>query len=82
MPTIALQIAAKFFHLKCYIHYDRFLILAACLLLATKIKDMEMKIKNLCFAFHSVMCELTSSSIPVDENIIEAIRNQIIIAES
>ncbi len=56
MPTIALQIAAKFFHLKCYIHYDRFLILAACLLLATKIKDMEMKIKNLCFAFHSVMC--------------------------
>ena len=82
LPTIALEIAAKFFHLKCYINYDRFVILAACLLLATKFKDMEMKLKNLCFAFHTVMNRLSQSSVPVDENRIKVIREQIIIAES
>ena len=66
LPTTALQIAAKFFHIKCYINYDRFLVLAACFLLATKIKDMEVKLKNLCFAFHAIMSRLTQSTIPVD----------------
>ena len=82
LPTIALQIAAKFFHLKCYINHDRFIILASCLLLATKLKDMDMKLKNLCFAFHSIMSRLTQSSTPVDENRIKTISEQIMIAES
>ena len=66
LPTAALHIAAKFFHIKCYINYDRFLVLAACFFLAAKLKDMEVKLKNLCFAFHSVMSKITHSTIPVD----------------
>jgi hypothetical protein len=68
--------------MKCYIHFDRFVVLAACLLLASKSRNMEIKLKRLCFAFHSVLSRHIGSVVPVDEDKIKTIHTQIIIAES
>lgn len=40
IPSISLQLSIAFFHRKSYLHYDRFVILTACMLLASKLKSL------------------------------------------
>lgn len=55
IPTIALQISARFFHIRSYINYDRFVVLVSCLMIAAKYKDMEVQLKKLCFCTYNVL---------------------------
>lgn len=75
LPTIALQMAAKFFHIRCYINYDRFIILTACLLLAAKLKDMDLRVKNICYAFYTTINNRSQSHEPYDEEKLRKIRD-------
>jgi hypothetical protein len=59
IPTLALHIATVFFHKKSYIHFDRFIILTASYLLASKVKSMDYRLKNLCNAFYNVITRKT-----------------------
>ncbi len=56
IPTIALQIVNRFFHIRCYINYDRFMIILAALVLACMLKYMDFKIKDIVYSFYRVMC--------------------------
>ena len=55
VPTLALHISTVFFNKKSYIHFDRFIVLTASYLLATKIKSMDYRLKNLCNALYNVV---------------------------
>lgn len=55
IPTIALQIASRFFHVKCYINYDRFMVILASIVLAFKLKYMEFRVSDLVYSFYTVM---------------------------
>jgi len=55
IPTLALHIATHFFHLKSYVHYDRLLILAASVLLASKLKNIDCRLKNICNSFYNAV---------------------------
>lgn len=74
IPTIALQIIARFFHLRCYINYDRFMILLAAMILGFKLKYMEFRIKDLVFGFYKVMNYRTGSNEPFDEKKLQRIK--------
>ena len=83
IPTIALQIAAKFFHLKCYINYDRFIVLVSCLMIAAKFKDMEVNLKKLCFCTYNVInSRLRNHARTHSESDLGKLREEICIAES
>ena len=81
IPTIALQIAAKFFHLKCYINYDRFIVLVSCLMIAAKFKDMEVGLKKLCFCTYNVLSKRLGHSKLHNEAELTRLREEICIAE-
>jgi hypothetical protein len=55
IPTIALQIAARFFHLRCYVNYDRFMVILGCMILAFKLKYMDFRLNEIVFSFYTVM---------------------------
>ncbi len=40
IPSLALHISQIFFQKRCYLFYDRFIILTACFALASKLKDL------------------------------------------
>ena len=82
VPSAALQIATRFFHLKCYVHYDRLLILTASYLLASKLKNVECRIKALCNCFHSAVQTKTHQMDPYNEEKFKKIKNYISIYES
>lgn len=75
IPTIALQIASRFFHLRCYIHYDRFMIILASMVLAFKLKYMEFRISDMVYSFYSVMSFRCQTNEPYDENKQKRIKN-------
>jgi len=75
IPTIALQISARFFHLRCYINYDRFIIVLACIILAHKLKYMEFRIKDIVFGFYKVINYRTANNEPFDEKKLHHIKN-------
>jgi hypothetical protein len=60
ITALALQIAIFFFQKRCYVHHDRFIILAASLLLATKLKDVDSRLRLLCNVFHKIINRQTS----------------------
>ena len=64
VPTLALHISHVFFNKMCYINYDRFLVLSASVLIALKVKDINILIKKLCNAFYSVIIRLNKSIDP------------------
>lgn len=67
IPTLALHICSIFFHKKSYLHFDRFLILTAGYLLASKIKNMDCRVKNLCNALYNIITRKTMSVEPFNE---------------
>ena len=81
IPTIALQIAARFFHTKCYINYDRFMVLVSCLMIAAKYKDMEVGLKKLCFCTYNVLSKRLGLSKIHNEGDLSKIREEVCIAE-
>lgn len=64
VPTLAMHISHVFFSKMCYLNYDRFLVLAASIFIALKIKDISIPIKKLCNAFYSVIIRLNKSIDP------------------
>ena len=82
IPSLALHIASRFFHKRSYLSYDRFLILAACYLLASKIKNMDCRVKNLCNALHSVIARKTMSVEPFNEEKMKRLKEHISIYET
>lgn len=81
IPSLALQISINFFHKKCYVHYDRFIILTACLLLASKLKNIECRVKFLCNGFYNVISRATNNIEPFNEEKMKKIKDQISIYE-
>ena len=55
VASLALHISNIFFHRRAYVNFDRFVTLTACILLATKLKDMDSRLKSLCSCFHKVI---------------------------
>ena len=55
ITSLALHLAIAFFHRKCYVNHDRFIVLTAALLLATKLRDMDSRLKILCSRFDQVI---------------------------
>jgi hypothetical protein len=82
IPTLALHISTIFFHKKSYLHYDRFIILTACYLLASKIKNMDCRVKNLCNALHNVITRKTMSVEPFNEDKMKKLKEHISIYET
>ena len=60
ITALALQIGIIFFQKKCYVHHDRFIVLAASLLLATKLKDVDSRLRLLCNVFHKIITRQTA----------------------
>jgi hypothetical protein len=67
IPTIALQIAARFFHLRCYVNYDRFMVILGCIILAFKLKYMDFRLKEIVFSFYKIMSFRCQVSEPINE---------------
>lgn len=82
IPTLALHIATVFFHKKSYIHFDRYLILTASYLLASKIKNMDCKLKNLCNVFYNVISRKTMGVEPYNEEKMKKLKEHISIYEA
>ena len=61
VPSLAIHIASVFFYKKCYVNYDRFIILTGALLLAQKLRDVDARLKHLCNAFYAVTSRLNRS---------------------
>jgi|JI10StandDraft_1071094.scaffolds.fasta_scaffold955803_1 hypothetical protein len=82
IPTLALHIATLFFHKKSYIHFDRYLVLTASYLLASKVKNMDCRLKNLCNAFHNVITHKTMGIEPFNEEKMKKLKEHISIYEA
>lgn len=82
VPALALHISHLFFAKMCYINYDRFLVLAASILIALKVKDISIPIKKLCNAFYKVISSLNKSIDPYNEKKFELVRDEICQVES
>lgn len=82
IPTIALQIAARFFHLRCYIHYDRFMIMLACIVLAFKLKYMEFRFKDIIFFYLQIVNFRCQKNDLIDEHLVNKIKDEICVAEN
>jgi hypothetical protein len=67
VPTLALHISTLFFHKKSYIHYDRLLILSASFLLASKLKNIDCRLKALCNSFYNIINFRTNGTEPFNE---------------
>ena len=79
---MALHIATLFFHKKSYIHFDRFVILTASYLLASKIKNMDCRLKSLCNALYNVLTRKTLGAEPFNEEKMKKLKEQISIYET
>lgn len=55
ITALSLHIATIFFQRRCYVHHDRFIILTASVLLATKLKDLDSRLRMLCSVFHKII---------------------------
>ena len=78
IPAAGLHIATRFFHLKCYVHYDRLLIHTASYLLASKLKNVECRLKNLCHCYYNTVQDRTPDfHQPYNEDKFKAIKNQL-----
>ena len=83
IPAAGMHIATRFFHLKCYVHYDRLLILTASYLLASKLKNVECRVKNLCHCYYNTIQEkMGDIHQPYNEDRFKSIKDQLSIYES
>jgi hypothetical protein len=83
IPTLALHIATVFFHKKSYIHFDRYLILTASYLLASKIKNMDCRLKSLCNALYNVISRKAMMGVePFNEEKMKKLKEYISIYEA
>lgn len=82
VPCLAMHLASAFFHRKSYVNYDRFVMLAGALLLASKLKDLNSRIRDFCSSFYQVVSKINRSSEPYNEAKMQVIKDQICVAES
>ena len=82
IPTLALHISTTFFHKKSYLNYDRFLILTASYLLASKIKNMDCRVKNLCNAMNNVITRKNINPEPYNEERMKRLKDHISVYET
>lgn len=82
VPSLAMHIATVFFHKKCYLNFDRFVLLAACLLLASKLKSMDVRFKNLCNSFYNVIGSKSHNPQPYNEEKMKKLKEYISIYET
>jgi hypothetical protein len=82
VPCLAIHIATVFFNKKSYVNYDRFMILAGALLLASKMKDVNCRIRDFCSSFYNVISKVNRSNEPYNEAKMQLIKDQICVAES
>ena len=82
VPTLALHISTLFFHKKSYIHYDRLLILTASFLLASKLKNIDCRLKALCNSFYNIINFRTNGTEPFNVEKMKKLREYISIYEN
>ena len=83
MTSLAIHLSHLFFHKKCYMYYDRFVVAAACLFLSCKIYDKHPEIKKLSTSFIKVMRKLDNEEEGlIEESDVVASREKICQAES
>jgi hypothetical protein len=75
IPSLALNIVNIFFQKKAYIFYDRYLILTAAFVLATKLKDIDCRLKSVCHCYYNVISNLTGSFEPFTEEKMKRIKD-------
>lgn len=80
VPSLAMHIANVFFYKKCYVNYDRFIILAGSLLLAQKLKDVDSRLKHLAHVFYNRIIKINGIHEPYTETKSQLIKDQICIA--
>ena len=64
IPSLALHISHIFFQKKCYLFYDRYLILTAAFALASKLKDMDCRLKSVCNCYYNIISRMMISFDP------------------
>jgi hypothetical protein len=79
IPSLALHIVNIFFQKKAYILYDRYLILSAAFFLATKLKDIDLKLSSVCKNYYTIIENLTTNFEPLNEEKMNRIRDSICI---
>lgn len=82
IPSLSLQIATLFFQRRSYIHFDRLLILTASLLLASKLRNHDCRLKSLCNSFYNVVIHRTHSTEPFNEDKMKKLKEYISIYET
>ena len=82
IPSLALHISQIFFQKKCYLFYDRFLILTASFALASKLKDMDCRLKQVCHSYYNIISRMTMCFEPFNEDKMKKIKDEICIAET
>lgn len=75
IPTVALQITSYFFHKKCYVNHDRFMIILGAIILSNKLKHISFRIKDIAYAFYKVINYHNNSNEPYNEKKLAQIRN-------
>ncbi|CAK79068.1 unnamed protein product (macronuclear) [Paramecium tetraurelia] len=79
--SLAIHLCNYFFHYKCYLQYDRFIVAAASLLLAQKIKDGDPRMRKLLISFHKIMQSIEQTRM-ANEALMQSLQNKLCIAES
>ena len=70
--SIAIHITNYFFLKNSYLHYDKFLICAASIVLAHKCKDSSFKLKSLIQQFHKLLAKMENrTSVVLNSDLIE-----------
>lgn len=82
IPTLALQISTVFFQRKSYMHYDRLLMLAASMLLASKLKNLDCRLKSLCNCFYNVVSQKGNLMEPFSEEKMKKLKEYVSIYET
>lgn len=82
IPTLALQISSAFFQRKSYLEFDRLLVLTASMLLASKLKNMDCRLKSLCNCFYNVVSHKSSLMEPFSEEKMKKLKEFISIYET
>lgn len=80
VPCLAMHLANYFFHRKSYVNYDRFVMLAGAVLLASKLKDLNSRIRDFCSSFYNVISKVNCSNEPYNEAKMQLIKDQICVA--
>ncbi|KAM3129102.1 hypothetical protein pb186bvf_018814 [Paramecium bursaria] len=79
--TLAVYLCNYFFHHKCYLQYDRFIVAAASLLLAQKIKDGDPRMRMLLHNYYKILQNIEPTQM-ANEAVMLSIQNKLCIAES